>query len=72
MLSEYAGYCYPLCLLSIKSCLQLGGLPGPVLGAVILLLLSGKEILVNPSLLGFMVLSLQALKPHARTHIILS
>ena len=62
----------PCSLLSIQSCLQLGGLPGPELGAVIILLLSGKEILVNPSLLGFMVLSLQALKPHARTHIILS
>ena len=68
MLPEYVGYFYPLCLLSIKSCLQLGGLPGPELGADIFLLLSGKEILVNPSLRDFIIVALQAFNPR-HTHI---
>ena len=42
----------------LDSCRQLGGLLGPVLGADILLLLSGKEILVNPDLQGLIILAL--------------
>ena len=52
----------------LESCRQLGGLPGPVLGADILLLLSGKEILVNPDLQGLIILALQALKPETHAY----
>ena len=41
----------------LESCRQLGGLLGPALGAVFLLL-SGKEILVNPDLQGLIILAL--------------
>ena len=54
-------------LLSIQSCLQLGGLRPCLLGAVILLL-SGKEILVNPSLRDLIILALQAFKPETHAH----
>ena len=43
---------------NLDSCRQLGGLLGPVLGADIFLLLSGKEILVNPDLQGLIILAL--------------
>ena len=52
----------------LESCRQLGGLPGPVLGADILLLLSGKEILVNPDLQGLIILALQAFKPETHAY----
>ena len=52
----------------LESCCQLGGLLGPLLGADIFLLLSGKEILVNPDLQGLIILALQAFNPR-HTHI---